>query len=250
VIKELTVSTSRGCYKSCSFCYRTINDFSTKSTERFRDELTELKKKHGTEYVFLNDLTLTSSKDRVRRICDAFKQTGIRWSCMFRVDELTRELMEQIKDSNCISIWAGIESVDQEVLNRCHKDITVEQIRQTVRTANDVGIEMRGLFIIGLPGETAASLEKMLTFIQEENIIPLVKYLTPFPGTEVYRSAREKGLIPDELEYLRWLSSRKVAAIDDRIVNVTELPESALRDAFRRFWKITTDRTGGLPAGL
>lgn len=81
----------------------------------------------------------------------------------------------------------------------------------------------------------------------EKEVIPCsVKYLTPFPGTYIYRYARQKGLIKDDIEYFKMLSKRRVNYAEDEIINCTDLPEEKLREAFRKIRKISYERYGPL----
>jgi radical SAM superfamily enzyme YgiQ (UPF0313 family) len=152
-----------------------------------------------------------------------------------------------MKDSGCEEIWYGMESVDQKVLDANFKKITVEHIEKAVEVTNKAGIKVMANFIIGLLGESEDSLNKMLRFIENRNVIPCsIKYLSPFPGTYVYDYALKKRLIKDEIEYFRSLSRRKVNYAEDEIINCTELPEEKLRETFINIRKISYERYGPL----
>ena len=85
----------------------------------------------------------------------------------------------------------------------------------------------------------------MLDFIEKnDDFMPLVKHLVPFPGTSSYTHAVNAGKIKDPVDFLKMLSRRKVGDFDDEIINLTDLPESVLRDYFHRIWKITKEREG------
>lgn len=242
-IPELGLTTARGCYARCTFCFVNFRKMRFKSPERVGEEVRDLQKKHDVRYLYINDLTFTADLRRTRRMCEVLKDTGIVWSCSTRVERAHPGILRQMRDSGCRDIWYGVESVDQNVLNLANKRQTVDQIRQAIRQTSETGIKAVTNFIIGLPGETEQSLQAMLDFVKEEAVTPAsVKYLSPFPGTPIYEDALRRGIIRDHLEYLEHLAERHVNDEDDAIYNVTDLPESVLRDAYRRLNALREER--------
>lgn len=245
--EKLGFSSSRGCYSKCSFCFKAMQHVRQMSPEKFCRQVGSFVKTHGLKYAFINDLTFVIGRKRTLEMCKGLKKSGIHWACSTRVENIDEELFFIMKDSGCDEIWFGFESVDQKVLAANFKDITVEQINKAVEITEKAGIKVMGNFIIGLLGETQGSLNKMVDFIETKNVIPCsIKYLTPFPGTYIYDYARKRGLIKDEIEYFKILSRRKVNAVEDEIVNCTDLPEEKLRDAFQKIRKISYERYGDL----
>lgn len=247
-VEKIGISSSRGCFANCSFCFKSISEVNAQSPQRFTEEVNLLMSRYGLRYCYLNDLNFVINKERTHRLCEGLKKTGLRWACSTRVDNIDEDLLRAMREAGCEEIWYGFESVDQRVLDVNFKGISVEDIKNAIKLNNKVGIKVMGNFIIGLLGETEDSLEKMVRFIEDEKeVIPCsVKYLTPFPGTYVYRYARQKGLIKDDIEYFKMLSRRKVNYAEDEIINCTALPEERLREAFRKIRKISYERYGPL----
>ncbi len=246
-LESLGFSSSRGCYSKCSFCFKAMEQVRQMTPEKFCAGVKSLVKIHGLSYAYINDLTFVIGRERTLKMCQGLKESGIRWACSTRVENIDGDLLKIMKDSGCREIWYGFESVDQKVLDANFKKITVSQIEDAVAITNQAGIKVMGNFIIGLLGETEESLEKMVRFIETRQVIPCsIKYLTPFPGTYIYTYARQKGLIKDEIEYFRSLNRRKVNDAQDEIINCTDLPEEKLRDAFKKIRKISYDRYGPL----
>ncbi len=231
VIKEVLFSHSRGCYMNCSFCYRTTPQLSLKSVDKFKNELRELKDKHKVEFLYFVDLTFAIEKERALAICVALKEFNVKWSCMCRVQNLDAEILKQMKEAGCQVILYGFESLDENVLNKAHKGISPDEIKKMVHLTQESGIQVAGLFILGLPGETKESLAKVMEFIKQSAGACRVKYLSAIPGTAIYREALEKGVIKDEVSHLRWLSREKGQA-GDEFLNFTGLSDEELRGAF------------------
>jgi radical SAM superfamily enzyme YgiQ (UPF0313 family) len=231
-VKEIFFSHSRGCYKNCSFCFRTTPQLSQKSIDKFRNELRELKKKHDFEFIYFVDLTFAIHKQRTLEICEVLKEFKTSWSCMSRVQNIDEEMLRAMKAAGCRMILYGFESLDQNILDNAHKGITPAEIRRMVKLTQDNGIQVAGLFIVGLPQETRESLKKVVDFIDETGSACRVKYLSAIPGTEIYRWALENGIIKDEVSHLRWLANEKCDK-DDEFINFTQLPDEVIRDTYK-----------------
>lgn len=243
VIPELGLTTSRGCYGRCSFCFLNMDKLSYKSPERFEQEVADLVEKHRIRYFYVNDLTFTSNLERTYRICDVLKKYGLTWTCSTRVEKIRPELLRYMQASGCRDIWYGVESMDQTVLDLADKMTKVEEIEYAVAETVKAGIKVAANLIVGLPGESAESLRKMMDFCRKSDVIPIsIKYLAPFPGTKIYDMAVERGFITDPLVYLQTLAERKVNDPDDAIINLTDLPEPQLRAAFAELLEIRRER--------
>ncbi len=239
---QILISSMRGCPQECSFCFKTIPGLRLKSLARFEEEVAYLKQTTKFDYTWLNDLTFNVIEGRAIAICSILKKHEVKYHCFARVQKVSRALVDTLRDTGCLGIWFGIESYDQSILNENSKNIKIEEINNAVKIAQEGNLAVRGLFIVGLYGETEESLKKMFDFIKNSTFLPLVKYLVPFPGTSLYRYALQTGKITDILEFLKMLSKRKVSDHDDEITNLTGLKEETLRHYFRKIWDITKER--------
>jgi len=242
-IPELGLTTARGCYGRCTFCFLNMKKLTYKSPARFGEEVAALVERHNIRYFYINDLTFTSKLDRTYQICDILKHYGITWSCSTRVERIRPEVLRYMHDCGCRDIWYGVESLDQTVLELSNKRTRVEEIEYAVRETMNAGIKVMANLIVGLPGESEESLRRMMDFCRRNEVIPTsIKYLTPFPGTKIYDMAVERGYIRDHIEYLTGLAQRKVNDVNDAIINLTDLPEKILREAYAALMDIRQER--------
>jgi radical SAM superfamily enzyme YgiQ (UPF0313 family) len=239
---QILISSMRGCPQECSFCFKTIPGLRLKSLARFEEEVAWLKKNTGFDYIWLNDLTFNVIEKRAIEVCGILSKYDVKYHCFARVQKVTKALANTLKKTGCLGIWFGIESYDQKILDENRKNIKIGDIDNAIRITQSAGLAIRGLFIIGLFGETEGSLKKMVDFIKENKFLPLVKYLVPFPGTSLYDYAIECGKIKNTVEFLKMLSRRKVSDYDDEIINITGLKEDVIRNYFHQIWSITKKR--------
>jgi len=243
VIPELGLTTARGCYGRCTFCFLNLRKLSYKTPARFGEEVAALVEKHRIRYFFVNDLTFTSNLARTYQICDVLKKYNITWSCSTRVERVKPELLKYMHASGCRDIWYGVESLDQTVLDLSNKMTRIEEIEHAVRETANAGIQVMANLMVGLPGESEESLRKMIEFCKRTEVIPSsIKYLTPFPGTKIFDMAVERGHIGDPLQYLEGLARRKVNDVNDSFINLTDLPDQRLREAYATLMQVREER--------
>jgi len=192
------IMTSRGCPNRCTFCDRSIFGNNTRfhGTERVLAEVERLVRKLGAREIRFFDDTFTLNKKRTREICRGLRQhnLNIPWTCLTAVRSVDAELLQEMKAAGCWQVLYGLESGDDGMLRRLKKGNTVEANRRAIRWAKAAGMEVRGDFIVGTPGETLASLEATLSFAIEEKLdYAHFNKFTPFPGTELYRQLTAEG---------------------------------------------------------
>ncbi|MGQ9666194.1 MAG: B12-binding domain-containing radical SAM protein [Anaerolineae bacterium] len=187
----LTVLTSRGCPYNCSYCFKGIvgRTYRQRSPENLIQELKELIRTYGIHNFYFIDDLFTLDVKRLNVLLDMMIAEGldIRWQCLARVDRVTPELLRRMAAAGCRQIHYGIESGDQEILERVGKRITLEQVRQAVRWTAEAGIRSKGYFMLGLPGDTEETMEQTIQFAASLDLDDAMFSLTtPFPGTRLW----------------------------------------------------------------
>lgn len=195
--------TARGCMGLCTFCAaRSVftGKVRYRSVENVIAEIDECRREYGTEHFWIMDETFTTSKIRLRAICEAFKRHGVTWNCTGRVDLVDEEKIRMMAESGCTGIQFGVESGSQRILDLMKKGITVEQIRRAFAWANRCGITADAPVILGShPSETMEDIrmtERLIREIKPQTFACSI--LIPFPGTEIRRIMEEKGYIKNE----------------------------------------------------
>ena len=81
------------------------------------------------------------------------------------------------------------------------KEITVEQSHTALKLCKKVGLAVNPTFVFGMPGENDESVNDTINFFKEHDMHTGIFYIaTPFPGTELWNIAKEKGYITPENE--------------------------------------------------
>jgi radical SAM superfamily enzyme YgiQ (UPF0313 family) len=155
-----------------------------------------LNRKYGAQQFTFYDDAFTVNQARTREICEEIQKRGLKveWDCETRVDMITKELLQKMKEAGCIAVWFGVESGCQNVLQSMGKNFNLNQARRAFKWAKEVGLLTEASAILGFPGETKESLMETVKFAEELNPILLGYYIaTPYPGTPLYDFVKEKG---------------------------------------------------------
>lgn len=194
---------SRGCPFFCTFCRQPImwdRKVRSRSPENIIEELKFLKKLGLKEFIFQSD-TFTVNKDFVIELCKKMIDENLRfkWSCNSRIDTIDEEMLTWMKKAGCWMIAYGIESGSQEILDKCKKDITIEQIEKIVNLTHKHGIRIYGYFIIGLIGETQKTIKQTVDLAKRLPItFAIFHTASPYPGTEFYKEMKNRSWLVSE----------------------------------------------------
>lgn len=202
-----TLITSRGCPFRCTFCYNNWRETPPRyhGPERVVEELNQLAEVYGAKAFYFHDDTFTANKKRVQKICELMINKGLSefpWSAWTRADLVDLETLKMMKKAGCAKLDFGFESGNQRILDVLKKGTTVEQNRRAIRLCKEAGIWVAGSFMVGNPSETLEEIGMTERFIEESNLDEFhVSITTPFPGTELWRWAKERGLIFEPVDY-------------------------------------------------
>lgn len=195
------VMTSRGCVGQCIFCASGRKDI-LENRLRFRsfssvkEEIESLIKIFNITSIDFIDDCFTVDKNRLFDLCSYLKEKNIPWLCKSRVDTVSKETLNAMKEAGCRSVFLGIESADTDVLKTMGKYTTLEKIRDCVKTFEEVALDFAVSFTIGHPGETKKSIKKTVQFarwLARKGIGVGFYLITPYPGSLLYDMARREG---------------------------------------------------------
>ncbi len=230
--------TSRGCPYRCAFCFeggKFGHKHRRQSPQRVIDEMSNLLEKYGIrEFSFWDDNFLLP-RQWVVEFCRLIKEKkmDIVWSCYSRVNDVSPEILRTIRDAGCYNIFYGLESGVQKLLDNLNKRTTVEQNRKAVQWANEAGLEVRGSFMLAIPGETPALGRQTIRFILSLTLHSLqISYTTPYPGTALYELCRKSGRLQEKMEEY---STFKVVYVPEGYASAAEVYRLQ-KTAYRKFY--------------
>lgn len=201
---EANIVTSRGCIYNCAFCAaaRSINaplGVREKSEVSIITEIQQLVKMYpGLQSIrVLDDLFLKSPKT-IEKAIAVFKNFKLQWRAMAHVEtfkNVSADTIKALRDSGCSELFIGIESGSPAVLKKIHKVADLNKIKTNIELLLKNGINVKGYFIYGFPGETEADFEMTYKLAEHLKSVSIefgtvfrtsVFQYRPYHGTELY----------------------------------------------------------------
>jgi hopanoid biosynthesis associated radical SAM protein HpnJ len=238
----LSMYTGRGCRSRCTFCLwpQTVGGhrYRTRSVHNVLQEAALAARLFPqVKELFFDDDTFTDDRPRAESTARGLAKLGITWSCNAKAN-VPRETLRVLRDNGLRLVVVGYESGSQQILNNVKKGLRVDRARRFAADCRDLGITVHGTFILGLPGETAETIEETIRFAREVNPHTIqVSVAAPYPGTELHRRAQENGWLPEDGDGTALVSERgtQLAALSYPHLGHTEILDSV--DAFyKRFY--------------
>ena len=119
--------------------------------------------------IFTDD-TFNVPLRRFKELLRVLASYDFEWYSFFRPQYADEETAELMKASHCRAVFAGLESVDDQVLKNMNKVATADAYRRGIEQLKRQDIRVHANFIVGLPGETEESAGKISPFIDEMGI--------------------------------------------------------------------------------
>jgi hopanoid biosynthesis associated radical SAM protein HpnJ len=214
----VSIYTGRGCKSRCTFCLwpQTVGGhrYRTRSVGHVAEEI-RLAKSYFPQVkeFFFDDDTFTDDLPRAEAIAKELGKMGVMWSCNAKAN-VPRETLKVLRDNGLRLLLVGYESGNQQILHNIKKGMRIEVAKKFTKDCHELGIQIHGTFIMGLPGETQQTIEETIKFATEINPHTLqVSLAAPYPGTFLYNQAVENN----------WLDVDHAELIDDHGVQMAPL---------------------------
>ena len=240
--RSLPILTSRGCPYRCSYCSQIgPRRWRARSAESVVAEWRWLVQEQGAAEIGVLDDSFNIERQRVLDICALLVEedlSQVPWIMIngIRANIADEEVLGAMKGAGCIRAAFGVESGNQEILDSVvDKHLTLDQVRAAFKAARAVGMETIGFFIVGMPGETEATMDDTIRFACElDPVVANFSIATPFPGTDMYETVKAGGKILaetwDDFVFFEGKARFEMPGLP------AELVERKWKEAYRRFY--------------
>lgn len=191
---------SKGCPYPCTYCPYPLGfgkKWTCRSPKDIIDEIEYLYSR-GIKGVLFRDQSFSMDIKRAIKICDEIihRKLDIAWFCEARVDHVSRDLLRIMKKAGCKQIHYGVETGDPELIKWGKPQTDLDTIRKAFRLTKELDLYTMAHIILGWPDESLETLTKTYRFILEIDPDSVNwNFLTPYPGTKLYKIAKENNLI-------------------------------------------------------
>ncbi len=214
----ISIYTGRGCKSRCTFCLwpQTVGGhrYRTRSVGHVIDEIKwAMQAFPQNREFFFDDDTFTDDLPRAEAIAKELGKLGVTWSCNAKAN-VPRESLKKLRDGGLRLLLVGYESGNQQILHNIKKGMRIEVAERFTKDCHELGIQIHGTFILGLPGETTATIRETVEFAKRINPHTIqVSLAAPYPGTFLYNQAVQNG----------WLDAAHAELVDEHGIQIAPL---------------------------
>jgi len=191
ILPPVYVRTAISCHLQCAFCRYPIlggeiMHQSIKSLEKNLNYIYE----HGVKYLVFIDDALNIPLKRFKEILRMMirNKYNFKWFSFFRISHSDEETYELMAKAGCQGVILGIESGNDTILKNMDKRVDVEKLEWGIQQLTKHNIISFASCMIGFPGETEATANETIQFIERakptffdlqcwffENAVPISK---------------------------------------------------------------------------
>ncbi len=202
---RITVQTSRGCPHKCEFCASSIlltSKYKQKPIDKVIAELDAIQSIWNHPFIEFADDNSFVNHRYWKELLPQLKGRKLRW---FAETDLSvaddPEMLDLMRETGCAQVLIGLESpVDEGMagieMKNDWKHRKFPMYKEAIKKIQSHGITVNGCFILGLDGHTPRIFENVYNFVKDAELYEVqVTYLTPFPGTPLYKRLLDAGRI-------------------------------------------------------
>ncbi len=204
----LSLQTKRGCSFRCIYCpYPHIEGKRHRlvppdEVARTAMELQEA----GAKYLFITDSAFNSDMAHSLAVAKAFKAAGVSipWGGFFAPLRPPVDYFAIMADAGLKHVEFGTESMSASMLATYRKPFGVDDVYGAHQQARDAGLHVAHYFLLGGPGESAATVTESLDNIERLTRTALFFFIgiRIYPHTALYEIALDEGRISPATDLL------------------------------------------------
>ncbi|MCL5035751.1 MAG: B12-binding domain-containing radical SAM protein [Chloroflexi bacterium] len=202
---KIPIQATRGCPRRCTYCSTKEvygRSFRMKRPEQIASEIESVKKLYPNPFISFADENILADPLYARQLVKVMTDQKVRWECYCDVGVYKdTELLEMLRESNCVELLIGFETVVPESLQEVSpwKASMLSEYRTAVETIQGHGVPIMGLFMVGFDQDHSDVFERIYNFIDESELFDVdFAILCPIPGTPLFDELKAEGRITCE----------------------------------------------------
>lgn len=204
----LNLQTKRGCSFRCIYCpYPHIEGKKHRFMDPDEVARTALSlQEQGAKYFSITDSAFNSDVAHSLEIAKAFIKHGVSipWGGFFAPIKLPKEYFSIMKESGLMHVEFGTESLSNTMLQRYRKPFRPAEVATAHNQAVDAGLHVAHYFLLGGPGESAATVDETLDTLATfpKSVFFFFTGIRIYPHTSLYNIALDEGKITTDTNLL------------------------------------------------
>ncbi len=198
--------TSRGCNNRCTFCTESltfsggVSYYPVESTISCIESLINDYKCDG---ITVFDNNFLASKEHATTILNEIIKRSLNKNVIYclqvRACDLDDEILQLMQRAGVRKLELGLETGNEETLDNIKKNVSISTSQQAIVLCKKYNMSVQANLIMGLEGESLASLDKTLAWFRTLKIdnfkLPLLKL---YPGSLLYRQKGNQAMETNE----------------------------------------------------
>ena len=189
--EQYSIHCSSGCTRACKYCSNWMrpgcDKYQWKSLDQIEAELKQIVDYSDNFCLLISDDNLFLDVKYAKKVLELIRSYNISWFAPAEISiAKDDELLALIKDSGCLFLCIGFESLDERNLKWLApwKAKQVKGYDSGIKRIREYGINVMGSFMIGMDYDTPSTFRNVFDFFMlNELSIATLAILTPFPGT-------------------------------------------------------------------
>ncbi len=193
---------SRGCPFNCCFCAsHSIHGKRVRynSLERIKADVRLFVDQYHVNTITVWDDNFFVDKEQAIALLDFFMELNVTVEFVngFPVYRMDDDMAKRLKMSGIDVVTLAIESGNPRVLKDIiHKPLKLEMVPEAISCLNKYDIYVKGLFVIGFPGESLEDIQMTMEFIHNSGLNWVDIFIaSPLPGSELYDICKAGGYL-------------------------------------------------------
>ena len=205
----LNLQSKRGCSFSCIYCpYPHIEGSTQRLVPPPEVARTALAlQEAGARFLFITDSAFNSDIRHSLEVAGAFREAELKipWGAFIAPVRLPPEYFRVMAGAGCSHVEFGTESLSGAMLRRYRKPFRETDVLAAHHQAREAGIHVAHYFLLGGPGESAATISETLDRIEQLDRAVLFFFIgiRIYPNTALYDIALGEGKIVQEQNLLQ-----------------------------------------------
>lgn len=238
------VQSSRGCTLSCTYCPYIIleNKVRTRSPDLVAEEIRRNMELYDFRSFKFRDPLFGAKRKHAEELANRIGKLPhkIQFSVESRIELLSRDVLEMLREVGLTSVTVGIETPSRETLVK-YKRAPVKDDKQSqfVALCRSLGIRVVAGFMIGFPEDTRQTIRAVLRYAKTvDPFVANFNVCTPYPGTGFIEEIAPLIASRDWSRYDVYTPNLKYEHLTS--AEVTELHQECFRQYYFR-WKYLAD---------
>jgi radical SAM superfamily enzyme YgiQ (UPF0313 family) len=195
-----TLTIGRGCPWRCDFCYNSSPNIEARYRMKPLANILREIESLNTDHVMFIDDNFIGNPGAVRNLLPELGRRGITWHAAVSADVGRHpELLAEMAESGCRSLFIGFETVNETSLRQCRKTHNrTETYDATIAAIHGHGIMVNASLVFGFDSDDDSVFERTLQWLLRNRVSTMTAHiLTPYPGTAFHSKLVREGRITD-----------------------------------------------------